>query len=109
MNSNVRSNALLLADRAVNEQGAENTPLAGNHSDGWNVVHADASAQFLPVGMDPFPGAWLTATEKTATQDAGFLPLKPQATAEAFAKPYVKPGKRPGKLEVPKPSVAPGK
>lgn len=104
MNNNVSSVAVLLADRAVNAKGAETTPLAGNHSDGWNVVHADGSAQFLRTDAEPFPGGFLSAVEKEETGAACYLAIKPQTDAKTLAEPYTKPRKRPGKVDYPKPA-----
>ena len=58
MNSNVRSTAVLGADRAVRQEDEEGgAPVAnvgdfGNHMDGWNVVKVDTSVEFLSTGSD---------------------------------------------------------
>jgi len=104
MNRNVRSTALLGADRAVNQKGAENTALAGNHADGWNVLMADCAVQWLSVEADPFPGLYLPLTEQLKGVEAspGYLAIKPQVDKGLFEPPYSKPRTRPGKLEPPK-------
>lgn len=47
---NASSNVALAADRAVALPGADPAdPLYGNHSEGWNVLRADASVSFRPA------------------------------------------------------------
>lgn len=104
MNGSVRSTAILGADRAVNQKGAENTALAGNHADGWNVLAADGAVEWQSVEADPFPGLYLPLTERLEGIEAnpGYLAIKPQVDRGLFEPPYAKPRTRPGKLEPPK-------
>jgi len=81
MNANARGAALLGADRSIRLPSAV-TPAPpgtlGNHPDGWNVVHVDASTTFLSArydrgdGVEPFD--YLGATGD-ASRD-GFLAME---------------------------------
>lgn len=59
MNSNVRSTALLGADRSRKGQveddgtGGGDQIEGGNHEDGWNVLRADATVELRTVGWEP--------------------------------------------------------
>lgn len=81
LNTNVRSNAILGSDRAVIEQAQSQggtyvaDSLAGNHSDGWEVLQADASVVWMAVAADPYPGDILVGTSQ---QNHGFLAIKSQ-------------------------------
>ena len=66
MNSNTRSTSLLGADRArrLDEESSMDTSsagLLGNHSDGWNVLKADATVEWYSTGMDVDGKGTLTA------------------------------------------------
>lgn len=88
MNRNVRSNALLAADRAVRDPEAlkavgpvlnANEPVTGiigNHSSGWNVLKADATVEWFDLQLKPYPGGFLTGT---SSANGGYLGLKVQA------------------------------
>lgn len=71
MNSNVRSTALISADRALKDPSATNA-LTGNHSDGWNVGQADGTVQWVQPPADE-----LTATD-TNDPESGYLSIKKQ-------------------------------
>ncbi|HBP17182.1 MAG TPA: hypothetical protein DEA08_05215 [Planctomycetes bacterium] len=80
MNSNVRSTAVLLADRGVRTTDQPARSVApgdiGNHSEGWAVTRADASSEFIPTTADPSgegtpAGEWLRGTGKRQ----GFLAI----------------------------------
>ncbi len=74
---NAPSTTPLAADKATIPRGGPEVPgVPGNHVGGWNVVRADGSASWLSVDDEPFPGAWLTATEDSQTD--GFLGILPQ-------------------------------
>jgi prepilin-type N-terminal cleavage/methylation domain-containing protein len=62
MNANVRSTAILGADRSVRTEDAADSdstvtdadPSAfGNHQDGWNVLKVDGTVELLTTGYDP--------------------------------------------------------
>ena len=89
MNSNIRSTALLGADRSVRDQagsegtGATNPIENGNHQDGYNVLRADGTVDFISTSYDPGmagewasggatnAGVWLKSNEK----GGGFLDI----------------------------------
>ncbi|MGE0709824.1 MAG: hypothetical protein AB7N76_24825 [Planctomycetota bacterium] len=77
-NRNVSSSKLLAADRAVRD-GNTTGVLAGDHDDGWNVVKMDASVEW--VGYSAEAATQLASVEK----DGGFLAVRPQPDAGAFA------------------------
>lgn len=58
MNSNVRSTALVGADRAVRVEsevdsgGTTDAGTFGNHTEGWNVLQADGSVSWKSLGED---------------------------------------------------------
>ena len=85
LNTNVRSNTKLGADRAViaeaESQSGTGTgdALVGNHSDGWEVLQADASVIWMAVAADPYPGSILVGT---ASRRDGFLPIRDQTQVE---------------------------
>jgi len=88
MNINVRSTALLGADRSVRREEsfaqsgtstANQNGVNGNHSDGWNAMQADAAVIWLALGSDPPPYTYLTVTT-TANPNAGFLAMHDQST-----------------------------
>jgi prepilin-type N-terminal cleavage/methylation domain-containing protein len=88
MNINVRSTALLGADRSVRREESfaqSGTATAipngeiGNHSDGWNALQADAAVIWLALGSDPPPYTYLTQTT-TTNPNAGFLAMHDQST-----------------------------
>jgi type II secretory pathway pseudopilin PulG len=86
MNTNVRSTALLMADRAARDQASMNpnapmTLMLGNHDDGWNVLKADCTVEWMSTSQQPFPGGFLTAT--SSPQD-GYLGIKVQTDPNAF-------------------------
>ena len=73
LNRNVRSTAVLGADRGV--RITEDPPKGtlpgdyGNHSDAWNVAKADATVEWIREDFDPGkgnmgPGDWLRSTAK---------------------------------------------
>jgi prepilin-type N-terminal cleavage/methylation domain-containing protein len=87
MNINVRSTALLGADRSVRReesfaQSGTATALQngtiGNHSDGWNALQADAAVIWLALGSDPPPYTYLTVIT-TTNPNAGFLAMHDQS------------------------------
>lgn len=78
MNTNTRSTALLGADKAVRvesqQQGATTTSGAGeigNHTEGWNVLQADATVNWFNTSAD---GA--SKLSGTTNQADGFLAIK---------------------------------
>ncbi len=80
LNSNASSRTLLMADRAVREKAAMNpnaplNALMGNHDNGWNVLKADCTVEWLSTSGQPFPGSFLTGT--SSAQD-GYLGIKVQ-------------------------------
>jgi hypothetical protein len=95
MNSNVRSTALLAADRAVQDpavlSGARpvvnaNQPVSGiigNHATGWNVLRADAMVEWFDILQTPYPGVFLTGTSSPSD---GYLGLKIQADPSVFGR-----------------------
>jgi prepilin-type N-terminal cleavage/methylation domain-containing protein len=81
-NRNVASTKILGADRGVridDDPGGTGTGAGdyGNHTDGWNITHVDASTEFIPSGYDfgdtatPDPGDFLRGFAK----GQGFLAL----------------------------------
>lgn len=85
MNTNVRSTALLGADRGVRNQeevdnlgGTVATPIIyGNHADGWNVLQADGTVNWYSIGQD---GVKNLAREQSDGGGApGFLAIRDQA------------------------------
>jgi prepilin-type N-terminal cleavage/methylation domain-containing protein len=57
MNTNVRSTALLGADRArrLDEESVDTITAdgtLGNHQEGWNVLKADATVEYMTTGFD---------------------------------------------------------
>jgi type II secretory pathway pseudopilin PulG len=71
MNSNVRSTALISADRALKDPTATSV-LTGNHDDGWNVGQADGTVSWVQP-----PADHLTLTDK-AVPESGYLSIKPE-------------------------------
>jgi type II secretory pathway pseudopilin PulG len=71
MNSNVRSTALISADRALRDETATDA-MIGNHGDGWNVGQADGTVQWVQPPADK-----LTATD-TNDPESGYLSIKQQ-------------------------------
>ena len=86
MNTNVRSTALLGADRSVRREDLNTTGTAttgtnddfGNHTDGWNASQADGAVLWLALGSDPPPYNYLTEITNT-NPNAGFLAMNNQA------------------------------
>ncbi len=89
MNSNIRSTAILGADRSVRTAddptdaggtGPANPGLFGNHQDGWNVLKADGTVEFVTTGFDmdgqgTLVGvAWL----RSAVRGGGYLAIADQ-------------------------------
>jgi hypothetical protein len=77
MNSNVRSTAVLAADRAAVQDRNEDHPLRGNHKKGWNVLMADGAVDWRDAESDPYPGSYLAAT--TSNSD-GYLAIRDQSS-----------------------------
>ena len=84
MNSNVRSTALLGADRAVRVQTEVDAGTIaaagdnGNHPEGWNTLQADGTVNWFSVGQD---GAqWLALPSGQSQQAAleGWLSIRDQ-------------------------------
>jgi hypothetical protein len=75
-----RADAPLAADKAVFGRREGEHGMRGNHTDGWNVLRADASVRWLSVYDEPFPGPRLWGTADPARD--GYLPLKVQANAD---------------------------
>ncbi|MCO5172480.1 MAG: DUF1559 domain-containing protein [Planctomycetes bacterium] len=87
LNSNVRSSTYLGIDRAVRIQsevdsgggGTANTPgNIGNHPEGWNVLQADGTVNFLSTGTENVRFLALPAGNNPAAQD-GCLMMRDQA------------------------------
>lgn len=87
MNSNVRSTALVGADRAVRVQsevdaaggGTIATGDYGNHSEGWNVLQADGTVNWNSLGQD---GVKYLASPAASTPSGGadgWLAIRDQA------------------------------
>ena len=86
MNSNVRSTAIFGADRSLRddagstETAASNAIDNGNHQDGWNILRADATVEFISTGWEPpvedDAEAWLAS----ASKGGGFLTVKGATT-----------------------------
>ena len=89
MNSNVRSTAILGADRCVQlgdaadsgETGVGEDPGDfGNHQDGWNCLRVDATVEYISTGYDVDGSgnytacSWLT----TASRGGGYLAINAQ-------------------------------
>jgi hypothetical protein len=81
MNANVRSTAMLAADRAIRDGTDVGNPLEGNHEDGWNLLKVDATVEWISTQFSPAPGTWLTETDRSALSDPnaapGYLDIKP--------------------------------
>ncbi len=78
MNSNVRSTALMGADRAVKVEsevnagaGTMNPGELGNHTEGWNVLQADGTVNWYSLGQD---GVKYLATPTGGTPTGGGVP-----------------------------------
>lgn len=87
-NSNLRSTAALVADRAVRD-GQSVDALAGNHDQGWNVLKADLAVEFVAYSADKAkllvstePGGGLLAI-KDQSDASGFKPLNSKAPGSA--------------------------
>jgi prepilin-type N-terminal cleavage/methylation domain-containing protein len=84
MNANVRSTALLSADRSVRreqdviDRGATLNGELGNHTAGWSVLQADAAVVWLALGSDPAPYTYLTGTA-ASDPHAGYLAMHDQS------------------------------
>jgi hypothetical protein len=83
MNMNVRSATLVGADRAVREPNTDDSEevLVGNHGEGWNVLRADCTVEYLTLENDPYPGAYLAKTDGNTD---GFLSIKDQDDPTVF-------------------------
>jgi prepilin-type N-terminal cleavage/methylation domain-containing protein len=92
MNNNVRSTALLNADRSVRREqdignmGGTTVIMSaaelGNHADGWNAGQVDGAVLWLSLGTDPPPYTYLSSIMLTASAsgaNAGFLALHDQS------------------------------
>jgi hypothetical protein len=72
---------LLAADRGVAVVKPDEVK-DGNHTDGWNTLRADGRVEWLGVDEDPFPGAYLPATEGGLLD--GYLSVIPQPDPAPF-------------------------
>lgn len=89
MNSNIRSTAIFGADRSVRtEQDAADADVGtgfaqpgfyGNHMDGWNVLKADGTVEFITTGFD-FDGQGMVGIKwlRLASKGGGYLALADQ-------------------------------
>ena len=86
MNANVRSTAIMGADRAIRDEDelADGTSTVqageqGNHSEGYNVLQADGAVNWLSLGTEPQPQSYLHLDNN---QGAGFLSVRNQAALQ---------------------------
>ncbi|MBX3468924.1 MAG: DUF1559 domain-containing protein [Planctomycetes bacterium] len=88
LNSNVRSGTYLGIDRAVRIQsevdgnlgGTDSTPgNIGNHPDGWNVLQADGTVNFLSTGTENVQFLARPTGDQPQSQD-GCLMMRDQGT-----------------------------
>jgi prepilin-type N-terminal cleavage/methylation domain-containing protein len=90
MNSNIRSTAILGADRSVRtaddptDAGGGSSAAGpgeyGNHQDGWNVLKADGTVEFVTTGFDLDGQGTLVGVKwlRSATKGGGYLAIADQ-------------------------------
>ncbi len=86
MNSNIRSTAIFGADRALRDEDEFETGQStnrpgefGNHADGYNVLQADGTVNWTPIGADPPPQSYLHLDRNNAD---GFLCVRDQSAIQ---------------------------